>query len=125
GLASCQCSLLCLIFQLQEQILHCFFLPLFKMITYRVSDIAFVIHTVMIGVVVKLQLSIYTCTKTAAEGNAIGSCAVVKLIPLLGELIVSSYSAEVRANVSADRRNSEGILRDGGTFESVLQNYRV
>jgi hypothetical protein len=42
-----------------------------------VSDIALVVHTVMICVIVELQLTVYTRRQGAAEGDAVGGRAVV------------------------------------------------
>ncbi|MPN28463.1 hypothetical protein SDC9_175905 [bioreactor metagenome] len=92
---------------------------------HRIGDIGLIIHTVMVRIIVKLQFAVHACAKGAGEGDAVCGCAVIKLIPLAGEHVISAHSAKVRAAVTADRRNGEGILRDSGTFKPIFHDDRI
>ena len=61
----------------------------------------------------KLQLGIHACPKGAGKVMPLRSYHS-QLIPLAGQLIISR-TLQVRATVTADRRNSGILLRDGGS----------
>ncbi len=76
----------------------------------------------MVGVIVKFQIAVDARSQSSAEGDTIGGCLVVQLIPLAGILVISPHPAIVASAVAADWRNREGVLSDGCSFNAIFQN---
>jgi hypothetical protein len=73
---------------------------LLKIKTNGVSDIAFVVHAVVVGVIVELQLTVDTGRQIAAEGDAVGGGSIIQLVPLSGQNVISTDTAMIASAMS-------------------------